>query len=158
MFVSNVFCAEEPEIRFSQIKIPAGTDSFTTSCAYVSEFLDTSLPNFRRAATRFCELLAEGRTPILEDDRNTMESGFSFPPHMVAQLPFLQLCSRDQPTVLDIGAGSGNDSIMALLAGARRVVAVDIHRKQLDACKERVSSILSGLPELRNFSIFKRDF
>jgi len=75
----------------------------------------------------FLKLAGEVCSPITE-----MESGFSFPPHMVAQGPFLQLCSTRNPInpiVLDIGPGSGNDSIMALLAGARQVIAVDIHKK-----------------------------
>ena len=47
---------------------------------------------------------------------------------------------------------------MALLAGARRVIAVDIHQKQLSACKERVTRILSGLPEIERFATLKKDF
>ncbi len=135
----------------------AETENFAVS-EYVKTCISTTEDALKKCVPVFLKLIGEPNSPITEDDPYTMESGYSFPPHMVVQGPLLQLCSKIKPIVFDIGPGSGNDSLMALFAGARQVIAVDIHEKQLAACKARVSGILEGCVELSKFVTVKRDF
>lgn len=136
----------------------------------VEQYIKRCMPklpeeSFQQAVAIFNSLVKEGISPIQEDDggpsnqlgKIKTESGYTFPPIMELQGPFLEYCGTDKfKRVLDIGSGEGNDTIPLLLA---QVVAVDIHTRQLAALKSRVASKLSSVPApLKHFASFKRDF
>jgi len=141
---------------------------------YPRQYFKRCMPNhsdaeIKAAAIIFNILLKEAPAPIIEDDSTQpfqvglvrSESGYSFRPIMEIQGPFLQCCASGAKRILDIGAGNGNDTIPILLCRNVQVVAVDIHRQQLEQLKARVVRTVGALyPEVvqKYFSTFKRDF
>lgn len=89
------------------------------------------------------------------------EAGYSFPPKMQLQGPFLQYCGTgDFKRVLDIGAGHGTDTILLLLTQNVQVIAVDIYEAQLNELKSNVKKHLmpSFSTQLSLFATLKRNF
>jgi SAM-dependent methyltransferase len=140
----------------------------------VAQYIKRCMPklpqeSFQQAVSIFNSLVKDGTLPIQEDDggnsndnlgKTKTESGYTFPPIMELQGPFLEYCGNGKfKRVLDIGSGEGNDTIPLLLTNNVQVVAVDIHARQLAALKSRVTSKLSSVPvALKHFASFKRDF
>ncbi len=98
-------------------------------------------------------LRSDGQSAILDESKT--DYGFNFPPMFTILKPFLSQC-RPGVNVMDIGAGKGNDSIMAAISGAN-VIAVDILSSQIEQIKTYSEEILKDFGPYR-LRTFKRDF
>ncbi len=116
------------------------------------------------AAEILSRIINDGQSQILDAEKikknvngNIIRTdfGYSFPPILKIQGAFLSRC-RPKINVLDIGAGSGNDSIMAAISGAN-VIAVDIIPQQIEQLKNRSKEILKNLGNYR-LQTLERDF
>ena len=54
-----------------------------------------------------------------------------------ARMTLDELCELHDFTILDVGCGSGRNSILFLQAGAQRVVGIDVARKMVELSSER---------------------
>jgi SAM-dependent methyltransferase len=127
-------------------------------------------PEQAKEATKiYVRLIEEGARPINEGHGNSVtnigkiltEGGYSFPPIMQLQGPFLQYCGTGNfKRVLDIGPGHGPDTIPLLLTHNVQVIAVDIYEAQLEALTGNVRKHLaSSFPALLpRFATLKRNF
>jgi SAM-dependent methyltransferase len=91
---------------------------------------------------------------FMEEER--VDVGYNFPPILKIQGPFLSQC-KQKKLVFDIGAGHGNDTIMARLSGAT-VIPVDIFPEQLAFLNSRAAPIFDKKPKDKVFITLNKDF
>lgn len=165
LFISLICCFGVTSLRAME-----SFDSFhdMTLPEYIARCMP-KLPEEKRekAAEIFNSLITDASIPIKEDDSENIrageikkESGFSFPPMMELQGPFLKYCGTGGfKRVLDMGPGAGNDTIPLLLTHNTKVIAIDIHKLQLAELTKRVSLKLSDFPDrIKLFSSVQKDF
>lgn len=168
IFSSSVFSAEErakPFFSFSSFENLS-----------IPEFLKKAMPRLSPSQLEqlkviYEEIAAQESSPVDEDEVidlnlwNEIESGtnvfydygFNYPPHPMIQGIFLSACSATpQKRVLDLGAGSGNDTIMALLTGNTLVTAADIHQRQLTELFQRVKQYCGE--DVEKLDLLRGDF
>ncbi|MEB3702355.1 Putative methyltransferase [Candidatus Bealeia paramacronuclearis] len=139
----------------------------------VKEYIEKCMPNLpvekkKDAVKVFDSLLKSKATPIQEDDAKLnlkikTEGGYSFPPSMEMQGPFLKYCGTGSfKRILDIGGGKGDDTISCLMTRNAQVISVDIQQNQLNELGLRVEDKLEkSFPEIfekKWFSKLKRNF
>ncbi|MCP4922613.1 MAG: hypothetical protein GY915_01095 [bacterium] len=123
-----------------------------------------------RLITLVSTLKAGRNTPILEDNpvasmdnlgKNLFESGYSYPPIWEIQGPLLAALSTTfagPHKFMDIGPGSGNDTISMICANPKSlIVSVDIHKNQKAQLIQRVRNHLDK-NALKKFILFCHDF